>query len=232
MFISTDAIILKNTPYQETSIISRLFTKDTGKISVIFKGAKRKKNNLSAIIEPGNVINITFYDKPNLKLSKEVKLIKTYYNSRKILSHYYYTMAIISLIDKLCMDNQSYTELYNLLISILDKMDDQALTTELLFIYFLLHLNKHIGYEININALLVDKDMKDKKDEDEIIKYLMGSINNLHMIDLAIVNKLDLLNRLKITIYRHMKHHVIDLNEIYSINMLKSINNERTSRSN
>ena len=60
----------------------------------------------------------------------------------------------------------------------------------------------------------------------------MGSINNLNMIDLAIVNKLDLLNRLKITIYRHMKHHVIDLNEIYSINMLKSINNERTSRSN
>ena len=76
MFISTDAIILKNTPYQETSIISRLFTKDTGKISAIFKGAKRKTNNLSGVIEPGNVINITFYDKPNLKLSKEVKLIK------------------------------------------------------------------------------------------------------------------------------------------------------------
>ena len=60
----------------------------------------------------------------------------------------------------------------------------------------------------------------------------MGSINNLNMIDLAIVNKLDLLNRLKITIYRLMNHHVIDLNDIYSINMLKSINNERTSRSN
>ena len=94
-------------------------------------------------------------------------------------------MAIISLIDKLCMDNQSYTDLYNLLIGILDKMDDQALNTELLFIYFLLHLNKYIGYEININALLVDKDMNDKKDEDEIIKYLMGSINNLNMIDLG-----------------------------------------------
>ena len=130
------------------------------------------------------------------------------------------------------MDNQSYTDLYNLLISILDKMDDQELNTELLFIYFLLHLNKYIGYEININALLIDKDLNHKEDENEILKYLMGSINNLYMIDLGIANKLDLLNRLKITIYRHMKHHVIDLNEIYSINMLKSINNERTSRSN
>ena len=232
MFISTDAIILKNTPYQETSIISRLFTKDTGKISAIFKGAKRKKNNLSGIIEPGNVINITFYDKPNLKLSKEVKLIKTYYNSRKILNHYYYTMAIISLVDKLCMENQSNVDLYNLSVSILDKMDEQSINTELLFIYFLIHLNRHIGYEININSLVLRKDFDNREQENEILQYFIKSIDHLNMIDLNVVNELDLLNRLKIIIYRQMKHNVIDLNEIYSINMLKSLNNERTSRSN
>lgn len=232
MFISTDAIVLKNTPYQETSIISRLFCKETGKISAILKGAKRKNNNLSGIIEPGNVINITFYDKPNLKLSKEVKLIKTYYNSRKILSHYYYTMAIVSLIDKLCMENQSYADLFNLSVNILDKMDEQSIDTELLFIYFLIHLNKYIGYEININSSTLSKDSNNRKQEDEILKYCISPIDTLHMIDMQMVNKLDLLNRLKIIIYRHMKHHVIDLNEIYSINMLKSINHERTSRSN
>ena len=232
MFISTDAIILKNTPYQETSIISRLFTKDTGKISAIFKGAKRKNNNLSGIIEPGNVINITFYDKPNLKLSKEVKLIKTYYNSRKILNHYYYTMAIISLVDKLCMENQSNVNLYNLSVSILDKMDEQSINTELLFIYFLIHLNRHIGYEININSSIFSEDFNNREQENEILQYFIESIDCLNMIDLNIVNELDLLNRLKIIIYRQMKHNVIDLNEIYSINMLKSLNNERTSRSN
>ena len=63
MFISTDAIILKNTPYQDSSIISRLFTREQGKLSVIFKGAKKNKGNLSGIIEPGNIINITFYDR-------------------------------------------------------------------------------------------------------------------------------------------------------------------------
>ena len=61
MFISTDAIILKNTPYKETSLISRLFSKEQGKISVIFKGAKRNNNNISSIIELANVINITYY---------------------------------------------------------------------------------------------------------------------------------------------------------------------------
>ena len=47
MYISTDAIILKNTPYKESSVISRLFTYDYGKVSVIFKGAKKSKNNIT-----------------------------------------------------------------------------------------------------------------------------------------------------------------------------------------
>ena len=98
MFISTDAIVLKNTPYKESSIISRLFTRESGKISTIFKGAKKNKNNIAGIIEPGNIINITFYNKSNLKIAKETKLMQTHYSSRKILTHYYYTMAIISFV--------------------------------------------------------------------------------------------------------------------------------------
>ena len=43
MIINTDAIVLKTFPYGETSLISRCFTKDKGKISFIIKGAKSKK---------------------------------------------------------------------------------------------------------------------------------------------------------------------------------------------
>ena len=72
MFISTDAIILKNTPYKETSIISRLFSKEQGKISVIFKGAKRNNKSIAAVIEPGNIVNITYYNKSTIKVAKEI----------------------------------------------------------------------------------------------------------------------------------------------------------------
>ena len=44
MIINTDAIVLKTFSYGETSLISRCFTKDKGKISFIIKGAKSKKN--------------------------------------------------------------------------------------------------------------------------------------------------------------------------------------------
>ena len=67
MYISTDAIILKNTPYKESSVISRLFTYDYGKVSVIFKGAKKSKNNISAII----LTNTTNGNRKNL--ASEIK---------------------------------------------------------------------------------------------------------------------------------------------------------------
>ena len=38
MYISTDAIILKNIPYKETSIISRIFSKETGNVVDLWEG--------------------------------------------------------------------------------------------------------------------------------------------------------------------------------------------------
>ena len=82
MYISTDAIILKITAYKESSIISRIFTYEHGKTSVIFKGAKKNKNNISGIVELGNIITITYYNNnSSLKTVKEVSLKKIYYNT-------------------------------------------------------------------------------------------------------------------------------------------------------
>lgn len=231
MYISTDAFILKNIPYKETSIISRVFSKETGKISIIFKGAKRQKNNISGSIEPGNLINITFLNKPNLKVSREIKLIKAYYNSRKYLTNFYYNMAIISLIDKLCMENQHYSNLYNIIIEIFDYMDQKKMNIEILFIYFLIQLNKNIGYEINFDNAFTGPINNSISSEDvELIKILNQDIASLQKLDNKMIGKIDLINSLKIVIYKHMKHNVIDLNDIYAINMLKSMNDERTSR--
>ena len=231
MYISTDAIILKNIPYKETSIISRIFSKETGKISIIFKGAKRQKNNISGSIEPGNLINITFFDKPNLKVSREIKLIKAYYNSRKYLTNFYYNMAIISLIDKLCMENQCYPNLYNNIIKIFDYIDQQKISVEISFIYFLIQLNKNIGYEIDFeNSFSALSNEKVSSKNMKLINIFNEDISSLEKLNYKVNGKIDLINSLKIAIYKHMKNNVIDLNDIYAINMLKSMNDERTSR--
>ena len=229
MFISTDAIILKNTPYKETSIISRLFSKEQGKIAVIFKGAKRSKNNLAGIVEPGNIISITYYDKSNLKVSKETNLINIYYNTRKVLANYYYTMAIISILDKVCVENTKQLDIYDLSVSVFDKINECKINTNLIFIYFLIQINKFLGFGLPTNQanFLAGNHLNDNTIL--IIKELNNTIDVLDNIDSNLLNKIDLINQLKIIIYKHMKHYVIDLNDINAVNMLKDIKNERIS---
>ena len=229
MFISTDAIILKNTPYKETSIISRLFSKEQGKISVIFKGAKRSKNNVAGIAELGNIINITYYNKSNLKVSKEINLVNIYYNTRKVLENYYYIMAIISILDKVCMENIQQLDIYNLSISVFDKIDERKIKPNLIFIYFLIQINKLLGFKIPTDHAGPLADNHSHDNTISIIRELHNTIDILDNINSDLINKIDLINQIKIIIYKHMRHYVIDLNDIHAMHMLKQIKDERIS---
>ena len=229
MFISTDAIILKNTNYSETSIISRLFSKEQGKISVIFKGAKRSKNNVAGIVEPGNIISITYYNKSDLKVSKEINLVNIYYNTRKVLENYYHIMAIISILDKVCMEDIQQLDIYNLSVSVFDKINKCEINTNLIFIYFLIQINKLLGFGLptDQSSLLADNHLHNNTIS--IIRELHDTIDVLDNINSDLINKIDLINKLKIIIYKHMKHYVIDLSDIHAVNMLKHLKDERTS---
>ena len=222
MYISTDAIILKNTPYKESSIISRLFTYEHGKVSVIFKGAKKSKNNVSAIIEPANIINITYYNNnSSLKNVKEVNLKKIHPNTRKFLDNYYYIMAIIALLDKVCQENHTEKEVFNLLLRILDDINDQKASIDIIFLYFLFQLNKALGFQL------------EPSHSDTNLFYYIQILNQINQ-DVSKIEKfledIELINKIKIVIYNHMKNYFIDLNDIYAIKILR--NHGISSRSN
>ena len=78
MIINTDAIVLKTFSYGETSLISRCFTKDKGKISFIIKGAKSKKNFISPYFQPLSFINIIYKEneKRELQIVSKVSFVQ------------------------------------------------------------------------------------------------------------------------------------------------------------
>ena len=71
MIVNTTAIVLKTFPYGETSLISRCFTKEKGKISFIIKGAQSKKNLLSPYFHPLSYIQIIY----NENAKRELQII-------------------------------------------------------------------------------------------------------------------------------------------------------------
>ena len=56
----TEAIMLHTRKYRETSLICELFTKKIGRVSVIAKGARSKKNKFQYITSPNVLANINF----------------------------------------------------------------------------------------------------------------------------------------------------------------------------
>ena len=78
MIINTNAIVLKTFSYGETSLISRCFTEDRGKISFIIKGAKSKKNLIAPYFQPLSYINIIFNEneKRELQIVSKVSFVK------------------------------------------------------------------------------------------------------------------------------------------------------------
>ncbi len=218
MYITTNGIILKNINYKETSVISRIFTEDYGKISVIFKGAKRKNQNISSVIELANVVNITYYSKSksNLNTSKEVCLVNSHPNAHKILLNYYYNMAIISLLDKLCHEDYAHQNLYDTSIESLKLIDLNQYNIDIIFLHFLLNLNTDLGFKISVDDLSLNAMINNIENDIQYIK----TIDCTQQIDKEIINKI------KIIVYKNMQHNLIDLNDIYAIKMLKSQINE------
>ena len=102
MFINSSAIVLKAIPFSDTSLICRLFTKEKGKISIIAKGARRKKNPLVSILECGNIIRLQyiFKESRDIQLLKEASFSYNIYNIRDNLEKLLTLYTIVEIMDK------------------------------------------------------------------------------------------------------------------------------------
>lgn len=63
----TEAILLHSRNYSETSLICELFTRKHGRVSVIAKGARSKKNKFQNITAPNILASVNYSGKSELK---------------------------------------------------------------------------------------------------------------------------------------------------------------------
>ena len=63
----TEAILLHSRNYSETSLICELFTRKHGRVSVIAKGARSKKNKFQNIATPNILASVNYSGKSELK---------------------------------------------------------------------------------------------------------------------------------------------------------------------
>lgn len=155
MIVNTEAIVLKSIKFGDTSIISHIYTKSDGKISIIAKGARSTKSKFIGLLEPMNYLSINYY-------KKSEKDLHTLSAAEKIIDFHKISTSLVHLtcglmfIESLNQTQESYesnTSIFELsvnFLSLLNKIEKNPLS---LFINSQIQLLKLIGYELEFSSV-------------------------------------------------------------------------------
>ena len=154
MLISANAIVLKTIPYGDSSIISRLFTEDQGKITVMAKGAWRPKKTTGPLLEPMNHIHLQYYHKNSrdIQILKDVGLIHQFSILRSKLDRIILGQTVVEALDKSTPASHSFPILYRLGWRVLDKLNNADVNFWLVFAFYLYQLSLRLGFMPNLKT--------------------------------------------------------------------------------
>lgn len=124
MQTEVEGIVLKETPYSETSKIIQILTKEYGLISVIAKGASSIKSNLRSLTIPFLYAKFSITYKVNkLSVLKNGTIIKLFGSNAKDLKIYAYISYLCELTYNVLKENNN-NEIFYILQSGLDKITE------------------------------------------------------------------------------------------------------------
>lgn len=155
--IKTKAVVLKKQNYGDSSLILSLYTEEEGRLSAILKGARRSKNNIGAILDPLNFVEIVLY----IKKSREVQLI----SSADLISNYplikndiyklKYAYSSIEIIQYLTSEEEKDEKLFKGLVRILDLINKSEEIPSVIFCRFYLFIIKEMGYQFSFKKCAI-----------------------------------------------------------------------------
>lgn len=152
--IKTEALILQSIPFQESSSIVRMFTREQGKIAVIARGARRLKSSLRGFLEPLNYVSAIYYYKStrDVQTLSKVDLIGAFLSAVQDIEPNIFGQALLETIDKVVRDHQHDHEIFDNAVLHLQLMDREPENCKVIYVQFLLALTGILGYQLDINS--------------------------------------------------------------------------------
>ena len=224
MIINTDAIVLKTFSYGETSLISRCFTKDKGKISFIIKGAKSKRNLISPYFQPLSFINIIYKEneKRELQIVSKVSFVQIWTQIPLSLRKMSLSQSILEISDFTLEKNDPYPSLFNILIKTFQIFESGDIDENILFWNYECKILTEMGFMINIDDNS-DSELISLKTNDKIINTIQQLISgNISDIDLDIIS-LDNKKKISKFLYRKLCFYFEGFERLKSFKVIKDI---------
>lgn len=145
----SDAIILRLIEFSETSLIVTMLTRDFGKITVLAKGARRKKSPFEAALDLLALCRIVFLNKSSgaMGLLTEAKLERRFRAASKDLQRLYSGYYVAELLAKLTDESDPHRELFDLAERTIVSLDEGRHSTFLTLLRFEMRTLALLGHQ-------------------------------------------------------------------------------------
>ncbi len=240
MLEKVEGIVLKETPYGDTSKIINVLTKEYGIIGLMCKGAKSVKSPLRSVtlkLSYG-VFNI-YYKKDKLSTLVSVDIINEFKNIRSDIykvSYASYITDLVSQVLKGVKEDNIYNDYINTLLKMEEGLDPLILTNILE-----VKLLDYLGVGINVTSCISCGNKKEivtlsserggllckncYKGERIMPLSIIKVINMYYLVDIKSISKLDIKDNIKKEINNFLTNYYDDYTGLYlkSKDFLKTI---------
>lgn len=153
----TDALVIRQVDFSETSRVITFFTREFGKVALLAKGARRVKGPFESALDLLASCQIVFLRKSSgsLGILTEARLRERFHNTGREMQRLYGGYYVAELLDGLTEEFDPHPELYDRARQALHRLDDVSADPSLAIVLFELALLREIGHMPNFEECLV-----------------------------------------------------------------------------
>ena len=228
MIVDTPAIVLKTFSYGETSLISRCFTKEKGKVSFIIKGAQSKKNLTAPYFQPLSYIQIIYNEKEKreLQIVSKANFVEIWLKFSSSLKKMTLLQSILEITDFTLEKNDPHPELFLLLIDIINYFEKGEIEPNLAFWFYECEILSKMGFRIDLRnnempGYSFPDPNKGKHSLEILYNLLNGNIEQIIFNDISQKDKKIISNYL----YKQLCYHFEGFERLKSFKVARDILN-------
>lgn len=150
MLIQTKGIVLRSVKYSETSVITDIFTEESGLRSYIISGVRSQKSKVSAgLLQIMTPVEIIAYHREDRDLSriKEIKASHVYQSLPFDVRKSAVGMFMVEIARKAIQGNEEHQELFQCLLDNFIFLDQTNRSFANLHLHFMLDLTGYLGFQ-------------------------------------------------------------------------------------
>ncbi|GAB2991536.1 DNA repair protein RecO [Cyclobacterium sediminis] len=150
MLKKTTGIVIGYTKYRETSIITKIFTRELGLKSYVVNGVRSSKSSSKvALFQPLSLVDMVVYDKENANIHR-ISEIKSDLSFQRIPFDFIrsgISMFMAEVLGKVVFDNYQNELLFDHLKVKILSLDAEQYQPGLFALYFLISTSRYLGFE-------------------------------------------------------------------------------------